>query len=70
MLHLQSDTEGAAMSLPDVVRPLTAKLEPKQAKFCIEYQVDGNATQAAIRAGYSAKTMMASCSPPRTGQST
>lgn len=31
-------------------------LTPKQAKFVAEYLVDLNATQAAIRAGYSAKT--------------
>lgn len=33
-----------------------AKLTPKQEKFCQEYMVDLNATQAAIRAGYSKKT--------------
>ncbi|MCE5266730.1 MAG: terminase small subunit, partial [Planctomycetaceae bacterium] len=33
-------------------RPLT----PKQARFVSEYLVDLNATQAAIRAGYSART--------------
>ena len=32
------------------------KLTPKQEKFCQEYIVDLNATQAAIRAGYSKKT--------------
>ena len=32
------------------------QLNPKQATFCQEYLVDLNATQAAIRAGYSAKT--------------
>ena len=31
-------------------------LTPKQARFVEEYLVDLNATQAAIRAGYSAKT--------------
>lgn len=31
-------------------------LSPKQARFVAEYRKDGNATQAAIRAGYSAKT--------------
>lgn len=31
-------------------------LTPKQAKFVEEYLIDLNATQAAIRAGYSAKT--------------
>ncbi|HOX27461.1 MAG TPA: terminase small subunit [Candidatus Krumholzibacteria bacterium] len=30
------------------------KLTPKQEQFCLEYVVDLNATQAAIRAGYSA----------------
>lgn len=29
---------------------------PKQKKFCVEYLIDLNATQAAIRAGYSEKT--------------
>lgn len=33
-----------------------ADLTPKQAKFVEEYLIDLNATQAAIRAGYSAKT--------------
>ncbi len=33
----------------------TAKLTPKQARFVEEYLVDLNATQAAIRAGYSVK---------------
>jgi phage terminase small subunit len=32
------------------------KLTPKQQLFCIEYIKDFNATQSAIRAGYSAKT--------------
>jgi phage terminase small subunit len=32
------------------------KLTPKQECFCQEYLIDLNATQAAIRAGYSAKT--------------
>ena len=32
------------------------ELNPKQARFCDEYLVDLNATQAAIRAGYSQKT--------------
>lgn len=33
-----------------------AKLTPKQKAFCDEYLIDLNATQAAIRAGYSTKT--------------
>ena len=36
--------------------PLAARMTPKQAAFAREYLVDRNATQAAIRAGYSAKT--------------
>ena len=32
------------------------KLTPRQQRFCDEYLVDLNATQAAIRAGYSKKT--------------
>jgi len=32
------------------------KLEPKQESFCAEYMIDLNATQAAIRAGYSEDT--------------
>jgi phage terminase small subunit len=35
---------------------MTEKLTPKQERFVAEYLVDLNATQAAIRAGYSAKT--------------
>lgn len=33
-----------------------AKLTKKQKRFCDEYLIDLNATQAAIRAGYSSKT--------------
>ena len=33
-----------------------AELTPKQKRFCDEYLIDLNATQAAIRAGYSEKT--------------
>lgn len=35
---------------------MNSKLTPKQAAFCAEYLIDLNATQAAIRAGYSEKT--------------
>jgi phage terminase small subunit len=35
---------------------MTTKLTAKQDRFCSEYMVDLNATQAAIRAGYSKKT--------------
>ncbi|HHZ71241.1 MAG TPA: terminase small subunit, partial [Methylococcaceae bacterium] len=33
-----------------------SKLTDKQEMFCLEYIIDLNATQAAIRAGYSEKT--------------
>lgn len=33
-----------------------SRLTPKQKRFCDEYLIDLNATQAAIRAGYSEKT--------------
>src|SRR5215471_8168501 len=35
---------------------MNEQLTPKQARFVAEYLIDLNATQAAIRAGYSAKT--------------
>lgn len=35
------------------------KLNAKQERFCLEYVIDSNATQAAIRAGYSEKTARA-----------
>lgn len=35
------------------------KMTPKQKRFCDEYLIDLNATQAAIRAGYSKKTAQA-----------
>ncbi len=31
-------------------------MTPKQSRFCAEYLIDSNATQAAIRSGYSKKT--------------
>jgi phage terminase small subunit len=34
----------------------TKELEPKQLRFCQEYVIDFNGTQAAIRAGYSKRT--------------
>ena len=34
----------------------TQELTDRQARFCEEYLIDLNATQAAIRAGYSEKT--------------
>ncbi len=36
----------------------TKKLTPKQQRFCDEYLIDLNATQAAIRAGYSKSNLM------------
>jgi phage terminase small subunit len=44
------------LSAPRNQRPSVADLTAKQAAFVQEYLVDLNATQAAIRAGYSAKT--------------
>ena len=38
---------------------IVAKLTAKQKRFCDEYLIDLNATQAAIRAGYSEKTATA-----------
>lgn len=35
---------------------MARKLTDKQKRFCDEYLIDLNATQAAIRAGYSAKS--------------
>ena len=35
---------------------IVAKLTAKQKRFCDEYLIDANATQAAIRSGYSKKT--------------
>ena len=43
-----------------------AKLTPKQKKFCLEYLKDLNATQAAIRAGYSKRTARATGSDNMT----
>lgn len=44
------NTERKVMIVDDV------KLTAKQQRFCEEYLIDMNATQSAIRAGYSAKT--------------
>lgn len=41
---------------------MAKKLTPKQITFCEEYIIDLNATQAAIRAGYSPKTAQAQAS--------
>lgn len=41
---------------------MTKKLTAKQERFCREYLIDLNATQAAIRAGYSKKTAEATAS--------
>ena len=42
----------AQAAIPDPARPLA----PRRQRFVEEYLVDANATQAAIRAGYSPKT--------------
>ncbi len=44
---------------------MTAALTPKQQRFIQEYLIDLNATQAAIRAGYSAKTAKAKSGDPK-----
>ncbi len=51
----RADTEAPAS--PGAERPFrdAGKLTPRQARFVDEYLIDLNATQAAIRAGYSAK---------------
>lgn len=49
----------ASQEIPKEVKKINTrreKLTPKQAKFVIEYLIDMNATQAAIRAGYSEDT--------------
>ncbi|WP_283126444.1 terminase small subunit [Providencia stuartii] len=46
-----SQIENSAKSLAD-----DKELTTQQKKFIVEYLIDGNATQAAIRAGYSEKT--------------
>ena len=65
--NLRKNTDGNAAKL-NRPAPVTSrrrafslaspmrKLTPKQQQFVEEYLVDLNATQAAIRAGYSAKT--------------
>jgi phage terminase small subunit len=45
-----------------VLRLAEKKLTPKQEKFISEYLIDFNATQAAIRAGYSSKTAKSAAS--------
>lgn len=40
---------------PQPMKKESQKLTPKQAEFCNQYLIDCNATQAAIRAGYSHK---------------
>lgn len=50
---------SASTPAPKAVRQGASRVDgllPKQAAFIAEYLIDGNATQAAIRAGYSAKT--------------
>lgn len=42
-----------------MAKTMDAKLTDKQVAFCQEYLIDLNATQAAIRAGYSEKTAQA-----------
>lgn len=49
-------TPAKAKPAADVAGAQDKTLTPKQARFIEEYLIDLNATQAAIRAGYSAKT--------------
>lgn len=51
----KAPTGKNAKPAPADGQPL-APLEPRQERFCQEYLIDLNGTQAAIRAGYSAKT--------------
>ena len=44
--------------------PPTGSLPEKRERFAQEYVVDLNATQAAIRAGYSARTAKSAGLPP------
>lgn len=44
---------------PVTAKELQDKLTPKERKFCEEYLIDLNATQAAIRAGYKSSSMAA-----------
>ena len=55
-LHSRAVPYGAALLLSMKGGEVMAKLTDKQKRFCEEYLVDLNATQAAIRAGYSQKT--------------
>jgi hypothetical protein len=52
-LRLGEDPRAMVTTTP---RGTPMKLTPKQARFVQEYLIDLNAAQAAIRAGYSAKT--------------
>jgi phage terminase small subunit len=51
----QNKKQGGVFQPPKGGEP-TMTLNPKQQAFCREYLIDLNATQAAIRAGYSQKT--------------
>ena len=42
--------------MTDAPKPEPKELNPRQIRFALEYAIDGNGTQAAIRAGYSAPT--------------
>jgi phage terminase small subunit len=55
--HVQSHDLNAGESRPG--NPGKGRLTARQEQFVLEYLIDLNATQAAIRAGYSAKTARA-----------
>ena len=48
--------QGDGLALPREAPKTRDTLTPRQARFVAEYLIDINATQAAIRAGYSKKT--------------
>lgn len=48
--------EAAEAIFSDILNEVVTAMTNKQERFCEEYLIDLNATQAAIRAGYSAKT--------------
>lgn len=52
----KSGGHRAKVQAPAAPAPEESALTPKQAAFVAEYLIDLNATQAAIRAGYSART--------------
>jgi len=50
------DNDNAIDSINKQIAKLMRKVIPKRRKFCREYAVDWNGTQACIRAGYTARS--------------